>query len=114
MNEHQRLVDRTVGSGLDITNLGGRMPVWIDYDRDHLPGRGRDAVGRRAKVFHQLAGGGFQETGATAKLLCSRFQSAQLIDVNGDGRVDFLCADETKFPQKIYSTASFPWQSSIR
>ena len=27
VNEHQRLVDRTVGSGLDLTNLGGRLPM---------------------------------------------------------------------------------------
>ena len=26
-----------------------------------------------------------------------------------DGRLDFLCADETAFPQKIFDTVPLPW-----
>ena len=110
VNEHQRLVDRTIGSGLDITNLGGRLPVWLDYDNDHLPDVVVAQYGGVAKLFHQNAGGGFTETTTSAKLLCIRFHYAQLFDANADGRLDFLCPDEAAFPQKIYSTASFPWK----
>ena len=39
-----------------------------------------------------------------------RFHYAQLFDVNGDGQLDFLCPDETLFPQKIYDTIEFPWK----
>ncbi len=34
VNERQRLVDRTTERGLATHNLGGRLPVWLDYDGD--------------------------------------------------------------------------------
>jgi ASPIC and UnbV/FG-GAP-like repeat len=115
VNENQRMVDRTVGSGLDLVNLGGRMPVWLDFNNDHLPDVIMTQYGGAAKLFRQnpggtpLNGGSFTEVSASAKLLCLRFHYAQLIDVNGDGRVDVMCPDEINFPQKIYSTTTFPW-----
>ena len=36
VNEHQRLVNRTQERGLTTVNLGGRLPVWFDYDGDRL------------------------------------------------------------------------------
>ena len=42
---------------------------------------------------------------------CFGYHYAQLIDVNGDGRIDFLCPDQTLFPQKIYDTRTFPWMT---
>ena len=42
--------------------------------------------------------------------MCKRFHYAQLVDVNGDGRLDLLCPDEQTFPQKIYDTSTFPWK----
>ena len=110
VNENHQLIDRTVESGLDISNLGGRLPVWLDYDNDHRLDVVITQYGGIAKLFHQGAAGNFTETTSAAKLLCVRFHYAQLIDVNGDGRLDFLCPDEAAFPQKIYSPASVPWK----
>ena len=115
VNLNQRMVDKTVGSGLDLVNLGGRMPVWLDFNNDHLPDVIMTQYGGTAKLFQQnpggtaLNGGSFTEVSTAAKLLCIRFHYAQLIDVNGDGRVDVMCPDEVNFPQKIYSTTTFPW-----
>ena len=113
VSEHQRLVDRTVGSGLAFTNLGGRLPVWLGYDNDHLLDVVVAQYGGVAKLFHQNASGGFTESTSAAKLLCIRFHYAQLFDADNDGRVDFLCPNETYFPQKIYSTAKFPWKKTF-
>jgi hypothetical protein len=110
VNESQQLVDHTVDLGLDIANLGGRLPVWLDYDNDHRLDVVVTQYGGIAKLFHQNAAGGFTETTSAAKLLCTRFHYAQLFDADGDGRLDFLCPDEAAFPQKIYSTASLPWK----
>ena len=63
-----------------------------------------------AKLFHQNANGTFTETTSAAKLLCKRFHYGQLLDLNDDGRVDFLCPDETLFPQKVFDTTTFPWK----
>jgi FG-GAP-like repeat/ASPIC and UnbV len=110
VNENQQLVDRTAELGLDFSNLGGRLPVWLDYDNDHRLDVVVTQYGGIAKLFHQNPGGGFTETTSAAKLLCIRFHYAQLFDANGDGRLDFLCPDESAFPQKIYDTSSLPWK----
>ena len=110
VNKKGKLSFETIGSGLDVTNLGGRLPVWLDYDNDHLLDVLLAQYGGVAKLFHQNKDGTFTEVSAAAKLLCVRFHYAQLVDVNGDGRLDVLCPDETIFPQKIYDTSTFPWK----
>ena len=53
VNEHQRLVDDGGGHGFDLFNLGGRMPVWLDYDNDHRLDMVMTQYGGVAKLFHQ-------------------------------------------------------------
>ncbi len=110
VNQHQRLVDLTVPLGLGLANLGGRLPVWLDYDHDHLLDVVVTQYGGVAKLFHQHADGTFSEASTTVKLLCKRFHYAQLLDVNNDGKVDFVCPDEAMFPQKIYDFSQAPWK----
>ncbi|HWJ05610.1 MAG TPA: CRTAC1 family protein [Steroidobacteraceae bacterium] len=110
VNENQRLVDRTIARGLDITNVGGRLPVWLDFNRDRLPDFVMTQYGGIAKLFRQNAGGTFTEVTSNAKLVCTRFHYGHLYDVNDDDRLELLCPSEAKFPQKIYETASMPWR----
>jgi ASPIC and UnbV/FG-GAP-like repeat len=110
VNTKGKLAFQTIGSGMDVTNLGGRLPVWLDYDNDHRLDVLLAQYGGVAKLFHQNQDGTFTEMSAAAHLLCLRFHYAQLVDVNGDGRLDVLCPDEQTFPQKIYDTSSFPWK----
>jgi hypothetical protein len=110
VNEHQRLVDRTVELGLGIANVGGRLPVWLDYDGDRRSDFVMTQYGGIAKLFHQGVDGKFTETTGAAKLVCVRFHYAHLFDVTGDDRLDLLCPSESKFPQKIYETTSMPWR----
>jgi hypothetical protein len=110
VNKAGKLTYQTIGSGLDLSSLGGRTPVWLDYDNDHRPDMLLAQYGGVAKLFHQNPDGTFTEVSAAAHLLCLRFHYAQLIDVNGDGRLDVLCPDEATFPQKIYDTSTFPWK----
>jgi hypothetical protein len=110
LNEHQRLADRTVERGLTTTNLGGRLPVWLDYDGDKLIDFVMTQYGGIAKLYHQGPPGHFTETTSAARLLCIRFHYAQLLDVNSDGTLDFMCSDELLFPQKVYNTVPFPWK----
>ena len=110
INRGGKLIYETPGSGLDLDNLGGRLPVWLDYDNDHRLDVLVAQYGGVAKLFHQNTDGTFKESSASAKLLCIRFHYAQLVDVNGDGRLDVLCPDEQTFPQKVYDTSRFPWK----
>ena len=95
---------------MTTVNLGGRLPVWLDYDGDKNSDFVMTQYGGIAKLYRQSSPGFFTETTSNARLLCKRFHYGQLIDVTGDGRVDFLCSDEELFPQKIYSTLPFPWK----
>ena len=110
VNSGGKLAFKTIGSGFDISNLGGRTPIWLDYDNDKRLDMLLAQYGGVAKLFHQNSDGTFTELSAAAHLLCLRFHYAQLIDVNGDGRLDVLCPDEATFPQKIYDTSSYPWK----
>jgi hypothetical protein len=109
VNERQRMVDRTRERGLTTVNLGGRLPVWLDYDGDKLTDFVMTQFGGIAKLYRQGPRGYFTETTGDAKLLCKRFHYGHLIDVTNDGRLDFLCSDQKVFPQRIYDTEPFPW-----
>ena len=110
VNQGGQLTNQTTEHGLDIANLGGRLPVWLDYDGDKLPDFVMTQYGGIAKLFHQKADHTFVDTTGTVKLLCKRFHYGQLYDVNDDGRLDFLCPAEIVFPQKVYNTLPVPWQ----
>jgi hypothetical protein len=110
VNTQGKLIFKTIGSGLDVSSIGGRMPIWLDYDGDHRLDVLLAQYGGVAKLFHQNGDGTFTELSNAANLHCKRFHYAQLVDVNGDGRLDVLCPDEATFPQKIYDTRTFPWK----
>ena len=78
VNEHGRLADRTVERGLTTVNLGGRLPVWFDYDGDKLTDFVMTQYGGIAKLYRQGPPGFFTETTSNAKLLCKRFHTAEL------------------------------------
>ncbi len=109
VNERGRLVDRAVERGLNVSNIGGRLPVWLDYNGDNLLDFVMTQYGGIAKLYRQNADGTFTDQTSAAKLVCKRFLYGHLFDVTGDGRLDFLCPDEGAFPQKIYDTQPFPW-----
>jgi hypothetical protein len=110
VNERQRLVERTKQWGLTSTNVGGRLPVWLDYDGNKLPDFVMTQYGGIAKLERQAWAGNFVDTTGDAKLVCVRFHYAQLLDVNNDGALDFVCSGESAFPQKIYDTGPMPWR----
>lgn len=110
VNENDVLVNRTVEYGLDTLSVGGRMPVWLDFNGDHLLDVVLTQYGKQSRVFRQnKGGGGFTDATVGSQINCFGYHYAQLFDVNGDGRLDFLCPDQTLFPQKIYDTRAFPW-----
>ena len=109
VNESARLVERSIERGLGVTNIGGRLPVWLDYNRDGLLDFVMTQYAGIARLYRQEPGGAFTETTAEAQLLCKRFHYGHLFDLTGDGTLDLLCADERFFPQKIYDTVPLPW-----
>ena len=115
MNNNGKLSFQSVGSGFDVGTgtIGGRTPTWLDYDGDHRLDVIMGNYGGVSRLFHQNANGTFTESHAAAKMNCERFHYAQLMDVNGDGRLDVLCSAEAAFPQKIYDTSTLPWKNCM-
>lgn len=110
INEEQRLVDRTREWGLTTANVGGRLPVWLDYDNDKLPDFVMTQYGGVAKLNRQAPAGKFTDVTTGSNLLCVRFHYAQLLDVNNDGVLDFMCSGEASFPQKIFDVGPTRWR----
>jgi hypothetical protein len=110
VNQYGRLVDKTIALGVGITNMGGRLPVFLDYDGDHRLDFVVTQYGGIAKLFHQNANGTFTETTTASKLLCSA-SYGQLFDVSATtgGWTSFV-RTRTLFPQKIFDTTTFPWK----
>ena len=113
VNENQRLVDRTAERGLTTTNVGGRLPVWLDYDGDKLLDFVMTQYGGIAKLYHQVP------TAPSPKRRARQSSSAriplrQLFDANDDGTLDFLCPDEDVYPQRIYETTTTAVDEDLR
>ena len=108
-NENQRLVDRTDERGMTEMSVGGRLPVWLDYDADKLLDVVMTQFGGSARLYHQNTDGTFTELTAAAKLVCTKFHYGHLYDANNDGQLDFLCPDQDVYPQRIYKTTTMPW-----
>jgi hypothetical protein len=108
-NENQRLVDRTAEKGLTTLDLGGRQPVWLDYDHDKLLDFVMTQLDGAATLYHQGADGNFTDLTSTAKFVCTNFHYGELFDANDDGTLDFICPDQDVYPQRIYDTTTMPW-----
>ena len=101
VNEYGRLVDRTVERGLTTVNLGGRLPVWFDYDGDKLTDFVMTQYGGIAKLYRQSSPGRFTETTSDARLLCKRFHYGQLVDVTGDEAWTCSARMRSCFPRRL-------------
>lgn len=108
VNERGALIDRATSVGLNFTNWGGRLPIWQDWNGDRQPDFVIAQMGGVGKAMRQNNGVFVDET-TTVKLNCKPFQYGQLLDLNGDGRLDLMCADDAAFPQRIYNTLPVPW-----
>jgi hypothetical protein len=108
-NENQRLVDRTAERGMTAMSVGGRLPVWLDYDGDRRLDVVMTQFGGSVKLYHQEADGTFMDVTSVSKLVCTKFHYGELIDANNDGQIDFLCPDQDVYPQRIYKTTTWPW-----
>jgi hypothetical protein len=107
VNERGDLIDRTQELGVALTNAGGREAMWLDYDRDGLMDFIIIQWGGVAQLFNQTAVG-FVNTTIGSNVVCNRIQYGHLLDIDRDGQLDIVCANDAQFPRRINSTRAYP------
>lgn len=90
-------------SSRGLANDGAGWSVsWLDYNGDGPIDLARMSF-RQSELFDQNVGGNF---GRGPTIACEQNNYGQLSDLNNDGSLDFICAREGTFPQRVYSLAS--------
>lgn len=107
-NERGALLDGSVQYNIKYRNTSGRMPIWVDFNRDGMMDSLVMQLGNNG-VALQRYGSIFTDRTSTAGFYCGKSHYGQLFDVNDDGQLDYLCAAEAKFPQKVYSLTRTPF-----
>ncbi|MEE9343435.1 MAG: Calx-beta domain-containing protein, partial [Gammaproteobacteria bacterium] len=99
--------NKSVSAGL-IGHTESRMPIWLDYSGDgYLDVIDMSTV---AVVNKQDPATGTFSVDTSTGLSCTkRMNYGQLVDLNNNGSMEFLCINEGLFPQKIYDTATVPF-----
>jgi len=95
------LVDEASQRGVADDGAGWAVS-WLDYNGDGPIDLARMSF-RTSELFDQNVGGTFS---SGASIACEQNNYGQMSDVDGDGALDFICAREGTFPQRVYSMAT--------
>jgi hypothetical protein len=105
------LIDSTDAVGLgDYLAWGGRQAVWFDYDGDGRPDFILAQFAGPPALMHQRKDGTFVQTNKAANFACSPNEHMQLMDLNGNGKLDVVCPTLDLFPYRVYNPVPMPWQ----
>jgi hypothetical protein len=63
-----------------------------------------------ARLFRQDRPGHFTDQTTVVNFVCLRTHYGHLIDVTGDGLLDYMCPKIEQFPLRIYDTGPFVWR----
>ncbi|MBA3564354.1 MAG: VCBS repeat-containing protein, partial [Gammaproteobacteria bacterium] len=103
----ERAQDADISS--DSTN---RHSVWFDYNRDGFLDVAQLYLGG-ATLRRQDPSDGldFDNYHTSARFSCpGRLDYGQMIDVNNDGVLEFICAETDTFPLRVFNIATFPFR----
>lgn len=113
VNNGEILTDKTADYGFSTYNVGGRLPVWVDFTGDGSLDWGLAILRSPPALFGQVpeqpTALTFTRMNAATGQKCSQLQYLQLADLNADGDLDLICPGQDIFPDKVYSmgTPSF-------
>lgn len=110
INTNGNLVERTGEWMIEYPEVGGRLPIWYDYNNDSLMDVILIQYGGIAALYTNR-GDHFTSDRSTVRLLCLRAHYGHLLSIDDDETLDLICAGEPNYPQKIYDMAPVPWRN---
>ena len=107
VNHGDLLVNEVVNYGLEYRSWPGRLPIWLDANRDgHLDGT---VMNRGRALMLTYDGTGFSDASDLLDARCKNNQWAHLADLNGDNIEELICAGQATWPERIYDLSTSPW-----
>lgn len=108
VNSGGQLTDQTVAYNVAYTTWAGRLPVWFDYNDDGLLDFIMGQYNGVSPLIAQTAAGFVDITPSTG-MDCTLTPYGQLLDVNHDGRMEFICGKDGRFPWRVYDIGTLPF-----
>ena len=103
INNGSYLSDRIEDFTFDEISWGGRLPIWFDFSHDGLLDLGIAVQGETAKVqLHEQVNGDFVKRNSASGHTCVNNDYSQLGDLTLDGLTDWVCYEQTIYPQRVY------------
>lgn len=108
VNSGGQLTDQTVAYNVVYPAWAGRLPVWFDYNNDGLLDFVMGQYNGISPLIAQTAAG-FTDITASTGMNCTLTPYGQFLDVNMDGRMEFVCGKDGRFPWRVYDVGTLPF-----
>ena len=117
-NTNGLLEEKGAELGLAFQLGRGRMPLWLDYDRDglldvfHPTTRRGDGSDEPTALFHQSPAGSFADAAGAVGLTPNEMNGsnfALLSDLSGDGSFELITHLTSGFPIDVYDMTAVPF-----
>ena len=110
VNNNSKFTESAVDADLS-SDGAARQPVWFDYTGDGFLDVAQLAFSSyslRRQDFAQFLD--FDDDATGAGFSCqAQLNYGQMIDLNNDGKLEFICAKEGNFPFKVYDVSKRPF-----
>ena len=115
VNENGTFVNRAEQLGVDNPSSRGRMPLWLDYNRDGNLDLVTTAIARpdglAPSTIYRASNGGFVEDAAATGFAQVSSQFSALSDLTGDGIAELIVDSNSIIkPVTIYDTSTIPFR----
>ena len=108
VNTGGQLTDQTLFYNLVYSSWAGRLPVWFDYNSDGVLDFVMGNYNGVSPLIAQTTAG-FVDITASTGMDCELMPYGQLLDVNHDGRMEFVCGRDGRFPWRVYDIGTLPF-----
>ena len=107
VNHNGTLTQEATSYNIEYRSWPGRMPIFLD---SNLDGQMDFTVMQRGRPLHFTQNSDtFTNVSNAVNTRCDNTQYGHLADVNNDGRLDLVCAQQSNWPNKIYDMSTVPF-----